>query len=134
MDRRTNRRTGRRMTDRRREADGKRRMARTLGALLTLALVILARPGIAAASASYSPGAGGGTTEADAPGVGAASEAPADPSSGTVAAGTAVLMGAGLYTAARKQWNEKKNSKREYVYFENHTKNKTLRDEEKYVD
>lgn len=120
--------------DRRREADGKRRMTRTLGALLTLALVILARPGIAA-SASYSPGAGGGTTEADAPGAGAAaSEAPADPSAGTVAAGTAVLMGAGLYTAARKQWNEKKNSKREYVYFENHTKNKTLRDEEKYVD
>ena len=43
-------------------------------------------------------------------------------------------MGAGIYTVARKQWIEKKNKQKEYVYFENHTKNGTLRDEERYLD
>ena len=48
---------------------------------------------------------------------------------GATATGTAVLLTAGVYTAARKQWNEKKKEKqkpKEYVYFENHTKNGTL--------
>ena len=54
---------------------------------------------------------------------------------GATATGTVILLGAGAYTAVRKQWNEKKNAKpKEYVYFENHTKNGTLRDEEKYID
>lgn len=54
---------------------------------------------------------------------------------GATATGTVILLGAGAYTAVRKQWNEKKDAKpKEYVYFENHTKNGTLRDEEKYID
>ncbi len=56
---------------------------------------------------------------------------------GSAAAGTAILLGAGTYTAVRKQWNEKNEKKssktKEYVYFENHTKKRTLLDGEKYV-
>lgn len=55
-------------------------------------------------------------------------------SSARTAAGTAILLGAGAYTGMRMKWKEKKKQqqeKQEYVYFENHTRNGTLRREER---
>ncbi len=47
--------------------------------------------------------------------------------------GTAVLVGAGAFTYTRSKWkeNREKQENQEYVYFENHTKNGTLKDEER---
>ncbi len=52
----------------------------------------------------------------------------------TTAGGTAVLIGAGAYTYVRKKWKEGRNTREEYVYYENHTRNGTLREEEKNTE
>lgn len=56
-----------------------------------------------------------------------------------VGTGTAVLVGAGAYTFMRGKWQEKKREeetgeKKPYVYFENHTRNGTLTEEERTKD
>lgn len=87
--------------------------------------------------------ANGPSDSAQTPNPDSAPSTPASPASPTgipgapAATGTAVLMGAGVYTVARKRWSDRKKSQerpQEYIYFENHTKTGTLRDEEKFID
>ncbi len=59
-----------------------------------------------------------------------AEEAGGDPPVTETAAGMAVLIGSGTFTYLRTR--SKKKEETGYVYFENHTRNGTLRDEEKY--
>lgn len=90
-----------------------------------------------AADASNTGNAGqqNGFAAGEASGASGGAGAQDESAAGATATGTAVLLTAGIYTAVRKQWNEKKNEKpKEYVYFENHTKNGTLREEEKQAD
>ncbi len=53
-------------------------------------------------------------------------------STGAAAAGTAILVGAGAYTAVRKKWTEQKEESKpkEYIRYENHTREGTLTPEE----
>ena len=53
-----------------------------------------------------------------------------DPPVTETAAGMAVLIGSGTFTYLRTR--SKKKEEAGYVYFENHTQNGTLKDEEKY--
>ena len=106
-----------------------RRRNKGIGGLLCAVIVsaglCLAAPPVTAAGAEAGPAEAQEETAGQQNGSGA----------GATATGTVILLGAGAYTAVRKQWNEKKNAKpKEYVYFENHTKNGTLRDEEKYIE
>ena len=52
-------------------------------------------------------------------------------STGAAVTGTAVLVGAGAYTFVRKKWNEEKEKPREFVHYENHTREGTLTPEER---
>ncbi len=45
--------------------------------------------------------------------------------------GTAVLIGAGAYTFVRKKVSEEKEKPREFVHYENHTREGTLTPEER---
>ena len=51
------------------------------------------------------------------------------------AAGSALLIGAGAYSFVRRQWQEEREQQsaasEPYTYFENHTRNGTLRPEER---
>ncbi len=42
-----------------------------------------------------------------------------------------MLVGAGAYTFVRRKWNEEKEKPREFVHYENHTREGTLTPEER---
>ncbi len=128
-----------------RASSGKKRIRRLAG--LTAALFLLAGPPAALlwqtalpVQASEETGTAGTAPKEQSTEILEDGRAKTEPDGGSggsparTAAGTAILLGAGAYTGMRIKWKEKKKQqqeKQEYVYFENHTRNGTLRREER---
>ena len=98
-------------------------------AALALAACLWALPAAAETPAAQTPESAAGTAAQSTPAAGRL------PGGLTTTAGGVALVGVGAYSFVRRQWRDERDRRRtetrQPVYFENHTRNGTLRPEER---